>query len=178
MTPAVPAPGRGQRGMTLIEILVVVVIIGILATIATLSVGLLGGDREIERESERLADGIALLQEQAQLEGRDYGLRIEATRYEFMRFDAFGQAWDTVEDDPGLQARDLPPGLAFELVLEGRPVMLRQEPRAEARLPQLFAWGSGDMTPYALSLRRSGGSSITLVGSADGSIEIARDDEP
>jgi hypothetical protein len=95
-----------------------------------------------------------------------------------MRFDAFGQAWDTVEDDPGLQARDLPPGLAFELVLEGRPVMLRQEPRAEARLPQLFAWGSGDMTPYALSLRRSGGSSITLVGSADGSIEIARDDEP
>ncbi len=178
MSPAVPAPRRGQRGMTLIEILVVVVIIGILATIATLSVGLLGGDREIERESERLADGIALLQEQAQLEGRDYGLRIETTRYEFMRFDAFEQTWDPVEDDPGLMPRDLAPGLVFELALEGRPVMLRQELRAEARLPQLFAWGSGDMTPYELSLVRSGAARITLIGAADGTIEIARDAQP
>lgn len=163
--------------MTLIEILVVVVIIGILATIATLSVGLLGGDREIEREAERLTDGIALLQEQAQLEGRDYGLRFETTRYEFMRFDAFEQAWKAVEDDPALAARDLPPGLAFELVLEGRPVLLRREPGPETRLPQLFAWGSGDMTPYELTLVRSGASSITLIGAADGSIEIARDAE-
>lgn len=178
MIRAVPVPRRGQRGMTLIEILVVVVIIGILATIATLSVGLLGGDREIERESGRLADGIALLQEQAQLEGRDYGLRIEGTGYEFMRFDAFEQTWKPVEDDPGLAPHELPPGLAFELVLEGRPVMLRREERPEARLPQLFAWGSGDMTPYELSLVRSGASRVTLAGAADGSIEIARDAEP
>lgn len=163
--------------MTLIEILVVVVIIGIIATLATLSVGLLGGDREIERESERLANGIALLQEQAQLEGRDYGMRIEGTRYEFMRFDAFEQAWQRVEDDPGLAPRELPPGLAFELVLEGRLVLLRREQRPEARLPQLLAWGSGDMTPYELTLLRSGASRITLTGAADGSIEISRDDE-
>lgn len=178
MTPAAPAPGRGQRGMTLIEILVVVVIIGILATIATLSVGLLGSDREIEREAGRLADGIALLQEQAQLEGRDYGLRIEGTRYEYLRFDAFEQAWNTVEDDPGLAPHELPPGLAFELRLEGRPVLLRREERTEARQPQLFAWGSGDMTAYELSLVRSGASRITLIGAADGTIEVARDEQP
>ncbi|MGQ0428598.1 MAG: type II secretion system minor pseudopilin GspH [Gammaproteobacteria bacterium] len=169
---------RGQRGMTLIEILVVVVIIGILATIATLSIGLLGEDREIEREAERVADGIALLQEQAQLEGRDYGLRVEATGYEFMRFDAFEQLWREVENDPGLAPRELPPGLAFELLLEGRPVLLREEQRPEARLPQLYAWGSGDMTPYRLSIARSGDARITLVGAADGSIEIARDAGP
>jgi len=178
VTPAVPVPGRGQRGMTLIEILVVVVIIGIIAMIATLSVSVLGGDREIERESERLADGIALLQEQAQLEGRDYGLRIEGTGYEYMRFDAFEQAWKAVEDDPGLAPRQLPPGLAFELRLEGRPVLLRREERLELRQPQLFAWGSGDMTPYELSLVRSQASRVTLTGSADGSIEIGRDAGP
>jgi len=168
-------PARGQRGMTLIEILVVIVIIGILASIATLAVGVLGEDRELERESGRLADAIALLQEQAQLEGRDYGLRIETAGYQFQRFDGFEQRWIDVEDDPWLRGRELPAGLAFELVIEGRPVLLRSPARPETRLPQLVAYGSGDMTPYRLSIARPNAARrITLIGSADGLIEIER----
>ncbi|MGH8251821.1 MAG: type II secretion system minor pseudopilin GspH [Steroidobacteraceae bacterium] len=178
MTTAALPPRRGQRGMTLIEILVVVVIIGILATIATLSIGLLGQDREIERESGRLADAIALLQEQAQLEGRDYGLLIESARYQFLRFDGFEQRWAEVEDDPGLAPRELPAGLAFELVLEGRPLLLKRETTAETRLPQLIAWGAGDMSPYRLSLVRGEIGRVTLIGGLDGSIEIERAEQP
>lgn len=164
--------------MTLIEILVVVLIIGILATIATLSVGLLGEDREIERESERMGNAIALLQEQAQLEGRDYGILLETTRYEFLRFDAFEQRWTAVENDPALLPRQLSADLVFELVIEGRPILLKHEPRPEARLPQLVAWGSSEMTPYRLTLARKGGGRITLVGGLDGTIEIERGDAP
>jgi general secretion pathway protein H len=172
----IASPCRAMRGMTLIEILVVLVIIGILAMLATLSVGILGEDRQIEDEMRRLTDAIALLQEQAQLEGRDYGILLETARYEFQRFDAFEQRWKPVEGDPVLSGRELPPDLAFELFLEGRPVLLRRERNEDARLPQLVAWGSGEMTPYRLTMVRSGGARITLVGGFDGSIEIERGD--
>ena len=166
---------RDQRGFTLIEILVVVVIIAILAAVATLSVGVLGDDRELERETEHLTDAIALLQEQAQLEGRDYGLRIESSGYEFLRFDGFEQRWVDVEGDPWLRPRELPPGLAFELEIEGRLVLLRKPGRTEAKIPQLMAYGSGDVNPYELSLARpETGRRVTLIGGADGTIEIER----
>jgi len=45
-------------------------------------------------------------------------------------------------------------------------------------LPQLIAWGGGDMTPYRLSLARSAAGRVTLIGGLDGTIEIERDGEP
>jgi general secretion pathway protein H len=166
---------RDQRGFTLIEMLVVLVIIAIIAAIAIVSVGVLGEDRELELEGERLTDTVQLLQEQAQLEGRDYGLRIENENYEFERFDGFAQRWVTVEGDKWLLPRQLPPGLAFQLEIEGRPVLLRPPNRVEDKLPQLMAYGSGDVTPYRLTLTRSDtGRSVTLIGGTDGTIEIER----
>ena len=175
MTIAAIRTHRDQRGFTLLEILVVVIIIAIIASVAILSIGVLGNDREMELETERLTDTIALLQEQAQLEGRDYGLRIEGAGYEFLRYDGFEQRWTDVGEDPWLRPRELPPGLTFELEIEGRLVLLHKPARAEARTPQLMAYGSGDVTPYRLTLaRRDTGRRVTLTGGADGKIEIER----
>jgi general secretion pathway protein H len=175
MTGAATRLRGDQRGFTLIEILVVVVIIAILAAVATLAVGVLGGDREIEIETERLVDTIALLQEQAQLEGRDYGLRIEGAGYECLRFEGFEQRWAEVGEDQWLRRRQLPPGLAFELEIEGRRVLLRKAAGPESRTPHVMAYGSGDATPYRLVLvRPDTGHRVTLIGGADGTIEIER----
>lgn len=175
MTSQVLRLRRDQRGFTLIEILVVVVIIAILAALATLSIGVLGDDREMELETERLTDTIALLQDQAQLEGRDYGLRIEGAGYEFLRFDGLEQRWRDVGADPWLRPRELPAGLAFELEIEGRLVLLRKPATQEAKIPQLLAYGSGDITPYRLTIARPDtGRRVTLIGGPDGTIKIER----
>ena len=46
---------KKRRGFTLIELLVVIVILSVIAATAVLSIGALGTDEEIDRESRRLA---------------------------------------------------------------------------------------------------------------------------
>lgn len=165
------------RGMTLIEILVVMVIIAILAATVTVAIGALGGDSEIEDETRRLTDVIGLALEQAELEGRDYGLRLEPEGYEVMGFDG-RRGWVQVTDDPWFGRHALPPGLVFALEVEGRRVLLRRAERPETRLPQLIAYAGGEMTPYRITLSRvASGTTATLTGTFDGTIELSRDDE-
>jgi general secretion pathway protein H len=149
-----PSPRQCAHGFTLIELLVVVVIIGLMAAVMTVAVGALGGDSEIDRESTRLADVVAVALEQAELEGRDYGLRLEPGGYEVM-----------------------PDGLSLSLEAEGRLVLLRAPNDLETRLPQVITFASGDVTPYGISFTRaSSGAKATLTGAADGTIEVRRDD--
>jgi general secretion pathway protein H len=165
--------------MTLIEILVVVVIIGILVMAVTVAVGALGGDREIEDEARRIADVVAVTLEQAELEGRDYGLRIEPTGYEVMVFDGRRQGWFAAGDDRWFSYRRLPPGLALELTIDGRRILLKPLETTERPQPQVLVAASGEVVPYRLSLLRSAsGSRVTLTGAADGGIEMTRDETP
>ena len=118
------------------------------------------------------------LQEQAELEGRDYGIWLETSRYEFQRYDAFEQRWKAVEGDAALAPHELSPELSLSLVIEGRPILLKPEANPDNRVPQLVAWGSGETTPYRLSLARKGGARLALVGGLDGTIKIERGDDP
>lgn len=165
--------------MTLVEILVVMVIIGLLVMTVTVAVGALGGDREIEDEARRVADVMAVVLDQAELEGRDYGLRVEPAGYEVMVFDGRRQGWTSVDDDRWLRRHDLPPGLTVELEIEGRRVLLRPRETTEQPLPQVLVAASGEVVPYRLALRRAAsGARVTLVGGPDGAIEFVRDEAP
>ena len=166
---------RGRaHGFTFVEILVVVVIIGIATAGAILAVSVVGRDRELDTETERLVALMNYAREQAELQTRELGLLCDEHGYEFLAFDPRRGIWDSVAYDDVLRARKLPEGLRVRLVIEGRPVLLG-EPRPARRprdsdkprdgklkeaeddlRPHLMIFSNGDLTPFELTLEREG----------------------
>ena len=146
-------PRHAIGGFTLIEILVVVMIIGIMAAGAVLSLGVVGEDRELDTERDRILSITGYLREQAALQNREYGMRCHDGGYEFLAYDVRSATWQKLSDDRLLRRRSLPPGLSLELVVEGRPVILPKADAADAA-PQILLFSSGELSSFELTLRR------------------------
>lgn len=174
-----PAPPRRRAGFTLIEILVVLVIIAVLTSIAVLSVGVLGKDRGLETEGERYTDVYTAALEQAQLEGRDFGIRFAATRYEVLTYVARRDRWESVPDDRLYAAHELPPGVTARLEIEGKLIQFVEDKPGAVRVPQVLLYSSGDVSPYRLALGREGSEETwTVDGDADGTLKITKPGTP
>ena len=165
------APGRRTRaGFTLIELLVVVVVIGIISGIVVLSIGILGDDRALQQQAQRLASLIELAEEEAVMQGREFGLEFQRGGYRFVEYDPLANRWQELVGDELLRPRRLDESLELALELEGRPITLAEEAKAirgtgdsasagrggrADYLPHLLITSSGDVTPFALAIRRS-----------------------
>lgn len=175
---AVTRPGAARRaaGFTLLEVLVVVVIIGILTSMAVISVNVLGGDHEMEQEAERLQAILLQTREDAVLQSRDIGLRLDETGYEFLAYDGRFARWNAVEDDPLLRARSMPEGLRLSLRLEDRNVQLKPRQPATERdpiQPQVILQASGELVPFDVGFARDGTDQKRRVsGTIEGRIEV------
>ncbi|HJU40659.1 MAG TPA: prepilin-type N-terminal cleavage/methylation domain-containing protein, partial [Tahibacter sp.] len=78
-----PCAEVSATGFTLIEILVVVVILAILAAAVSIAIAGSGGERQLEREAERLEALVAYACERAELGGRPVGLTFRPDGYYF-----------------------------------------------------------------------------------------------
>jgi general secretion pathway protein H len=165
----------------LLEVLVVIVIIGIISGMAVLSTRVLGGDHEMDQEAQRLQAVLAQAREESMLDGRDVGLRVDRSGYDFLRYNGRLDAWEPVVGDALFRERQLPDGLNAGLRLESRDVELktRAAPTEDAPpLPQVIVQASGDLVPFELLLSRDGTAEIRrIAATTDGKIEVHDDTE-
>src|SRR2546423_13269803 len=99
---------RAGAGFTLVEMLVVVLIIGVISAAVMLSITLTGRDHELEKESDRLLALFTYAREQAELQTREYGVRLQDDGDEFLTYDMRRAAVRDVFEDQALGAREHP----------------------------------------------------------------------
>jgi general secretion pathway protein H len=172
-----------SKGFTLVEILVVVVIMAIVISIAILAIGTTGRDAQLDEESRRIEGLVGLLHERALLEGRDFGLRIEPSAYEFVVYDAHRDRWTTFDQEHEFRHRDLPKGVSFQLELDSHVVVIKPIDRSLSTnappAPQLAIAASGEGTPFRLTLLRQGTAARASVdGDALGKITHTSSNQP
>jgi general secretion pathway protein H len=186
---------RGEHAFTLIEILVVIVIVGVISAVALLSFGILGDDRNLQREARRLGSLIELANDEATMQGRDYGLEIMQSGYRFIEHDPLLEQWNEIIGDETLRPRQLEEQMEFELFIEDRRVLLEEE-AAETEddedddedqtnrnlvddyTPHVLILSSGDITPFELRIvRQPDRAEITMTMSLLGEFEIQANDQ-
>jgi general secretion pathway protein H len=148
---------RRSRGFSLLEIMVVVAIIGLVTAVTLIQFSGNTRDTELDEEAERMEALFSYVREQAELQTRDYGLRIDDRKYSFVVFDVIADQWRAVDEDDALREREFRPGIEPLVVVEGRKIVLdSREREIEDFSPQVLIFGNGDISSFEVTLRREG----------------------
>lgn len=159
---------RHCSGFTLLEILLVLVLMS-LASVAVISTLPVNAEDGAKQQAQSLYHRLQLLNEEAILSGKDFGLHIndKTSQLRFMVLQA--QGWQALQDTKIRAQSELPDNLALQLDLGGgvwkdkqrlfKPGSLFDEQmfadeEADKRLPppQILIMSSGELTPFSLAI--------------------------
>ncbi|MCG5529281.1 type II secretion system minor pseudopilin GspH [Halorhodospira halochloris] len=176
------ATGRSTKpinsGFTLIELLAVIAIMAVLTGLVVLSTGDGGREREIRQEAERLSALIHIAREEVMLGASEVGVAFTRHGYHFQRQQLVNEQtleWRDITADGQLRSRSLiDQDLELELSVEGRRVRLETDP--EHPDPNVFLEGSGEVTPFELTISdtRERDRGVRISGEMDGTISLER----
>ncbi|MDB6083912.1 MAG: ral secretion pathway protein [Gammaproteobacteria bacterium] len=155
----------------------------VVISLAVLSMGVTGRDSQLDDETRRIEGLVGLLHERALLEGRDFGLRIEPTAYEFVVYEPAHDRWQRMDQEHEFRHRELPKGVTFQLQLDSQTVVLKPVDRnlssGQMPTPQVAISASGEGTPFRLMLQREQTHAAASVdGDALGKISHKSSDQP
>jgi len=184
------ATHKPESGFTLIEILVVIFIIATIASMTLLSIGIVGDDRDLDTERKRLATVLEVAQDEALMQGREFGVEFTTNAYRFVEFDPFTRQWGEVQGDDLFRLRTLPEGMEFELFIDDKRITLNREPakledpddndpasEVQTYAPHLFVFASGEATAFEIRLRRFNPSQeLAMQGDILGNIDFDVED--
>ena len=163
-------PFSSIAAFSLIEVLVVLVIVSVLALAVSISIASAGGERQLTREAERLQALIEHACRQAELGGREVGLRIGTQGYSFALHGFNG--WATTERKDELRPHNWVPGLRLELLRDGRSLDIAN---SDAEAPQLVCFSSGELSPFLLRMELGDvGMRYELAGDIQGKVALKR----
>ncbi|EGU35889.1 type II secretory pathway, pseudopilin EpsH [Vibrio ichthyoenteri ATCC 700023] len=161
-----------SKGFTLIEVLLVVALIAIMASTVVFSLPDNSRD-EAEQQAKSLWLRLQLLNEEAMLSGRDYGLRLDQENNRYFLQQLATEGWQPLQLDRLPHETELIDSLKFEFSLGGsawqdqerlfNPTSLFDEQmfadveeKKELPVPQVFVMSSGEVTPFSIAIYPSG----------------------
>lgn len=164
-------PGGNERGFTLIEILVVVVVVAVMAAVVSMALAGGGGERQLEREADKLQALLGYACEHAEIGGKPVGLGLSRGGYVFSVQD--GEQWKLFNQGE-LRERRWPGVLRAALSRDGKVLELAENGPEK---PQVVCFASGELTPFRLELGLAdAGLRWRLDGLPDGSVGKERRD--
>ncbi|KDM92161.1 type II secretion system minor pseudopilin GspH [Photobacterium galatheae] len=167
---------RKAAGFTLIELLLVLVLLATSAVAVILTLPA-PKDDALKEEAQRFHYLVQLLGEDAMLNGRDYGVRIDRQDYRF--FELAPDGWQPLKDSRYFSEVTLPDSLGMEVKIGSNAWqdddrlfepgtlfdedLFADEKEKQTRPPQIIVMASGEFTPFTVTFDASGESNVWRV---------------
>lgn len=164
---------KASGGFTLMEIMLVAFLMGLAAMMIVPNITS-SDSSKLEYEAKRFVALLELLSEEAIMSGKDFGLLIDNSSYQFLAL-SDGQNWQTIEDDKLFKHIELGELARLKLKLDGfswgqeetkgRDLDLFsdklfeedfiEEDEEKKLKPQIFLFASGELSAFTLSFELS-----------------------